>query len=177
MFRFTDTLESGLCRRMNRGVQLPWFRAYCRVVSRLGNGVIWYSILAAMPLIGGFEVLPETILIGINALVCVAVYKFSKKVLQRERPFVTHSGISCVGTPLDKGSFPSGHTIHAVSFTIMFGTLYPPMLWVLVPLAVSIAISRVVVGHHYPTDVLMGALIGWGLASASLMLLPFASSI
>ena len=177
MFRFTDALESGLCRRMNRGVQLPWFRAYCRIVSRLGNGVIWYSMLAAMPLIGGLEVLPETILIGITALVGVGVYKISKKVLQRERPFVTHSGISCVGTPLDKGSFPSGHTIHAVSFTILFGTLYPPMLWVLVPLAASIAMSRVVVGHHYPTDVLMGGLIGWGLASASLMLLPFVSAI
>lgn len=177
LFRLSDALESGLCHRMNRGVNLPWFREYCRIVSRLGNGVIWYTMLAAMPLVGGLEVLPETVHVGLTALAGVAIYKLCKKLLQRERPFVTHSGISCVGRPLDRGSFPSGHTIHAVSFTIMLGTLYPAMLWMLLPLAMSIAVSRVVVGHHYPSDVVMGGLIGWGLASASLALLPYTAAL
>ena len=40
------------------------------------------------------------------------------------------------------------------------------------PLTVLIAASRVVLGLHYPTDVLVGALIGWGLAEFTLWAVP-----
>ena len=128
-------------------------RDYCRLVSRLGNGVIWYTMLALMPVALGPEAIPLTVHIGITALVGVGIYKLCKKALVRERPFVTHEEILCYGVPLDKGSFPSGHTIHSVSFTMMLGSIYPATLLVLVPLAISIALSRIVLGHHYPSDV------------------------
>ena len=133
-------------------------RDYFRMVSRLGDGAIWYSILALMPLTLGFQAIPLTVHVGITALVGVFIYKMCKKVLVRERPFVTHADILCYGKPLDKGSFPSGHTIHAVSFTLMLGTLFPGMFWVMIPLTISIAMSRVVLGHHYPSDVFFGCL-------------------
>jgi len=49
---------------------------------------------------------------------------------------------------------------------------YPALALVLVPLALLVALSRVVLGLHYPSDVLAGALIGCGMAFASLSLLP-----
>jgi undecaprenyl-diphosphatase len=62
--------------------------------------------------------------------------------------------------------------LHAVSFTLLASVGYPALALVLVPLALLVALSRVVLGLHYPSDVLAGALIGCGMACASLSLLP-----
>ena len=61
-------------------------------------------------------------------------------------------------------SFPSGHTMHAVAFAWQASAHFPELGWVLVPLAALIAASRVVLGLHYPSDVLAGAAIGAALA-------------
>jgi undecaprenyl-diphosphatase len=72
--------------------------------------------------------------------------------------------------PLDRYSFPSGHTLHAVTFTAI-AIHHVPMLAVpLVPFALLIGASRVVLGLHYPTDVLAGATLGAGIAASTLML-------
>jgi undecaprenyl-diphosphatase len=60
-----------------------------------------------------------------------------------------------------------------VSFTVMLAHYYPQLMWLVLPFAVSVAVSRVVLGLHYPTDVLAGGLLGWVLAAASLELVPF----
>lgn len=60
---------------------------------------------------------------------------------------------------LDVFSFPSGHTLQAVLFTTMIGHQVPMMLWVLLPFTMLVALSRLVLGLHYP-DVLVGAGIG-----------------
>lgn len=57
-------------------------------------------------------------------------------------------------------SFPSGHATTAFAVLVAFGALFPrlrPLLWVY---AVLIAISRVVVSTHYPSDVIGGAIVG-----------------
>lgn len=167
-----DDFEAAWCIRLNRISRVPVLRDYFRAVSRLGNGMLWYLLIVAIPLIGGSAELPVAGQLGFTAIVGVLLYKFCKKILVRERPFVTHSAIACVGKPLDRGSFPSGHTLHATSFTLLCGVHYPPLLWLLVPLALSIAASRVVLGHHYPSDVLAGAMLGALLAWAGFLLLP-----
>ena len=65
--------------------------------------------------------------------------------------------------PLDRYSFPSGHTLHAVTFTWLAVERFPTLAWILIPLASLIAASRVVLGLHYPSDVLAGGAIGIGL--------------
>ena len=66
--------------------------------------------------------------------------------------------------PLDHFSFPSGHTLHAVTLCILLGYVMPVLLWVMLPFTLLVAASRVILGLHYPSDVLAGALIGSGLA-------------
>ncbi|MEJ1964306.1 MAG: phosphatase PAP2 family protein [Gammaproteobacteria bacterium] len=104
----------------------------------------------------------------ITGVAGVLLYKVLKRVCVRERPFITHSSISLAMAPLDRYSFPSGHTLHAVAFTWQAVVQFPALAWVLVPLATLIAASRVVLGLHYPTDVLAGAAIGAGLATTGL---------
>ncbi len=173
-FAWADSAEAGTCLRLNRMSRLRWPRAYFRAVSRLGNGAIWCALLAAILLAGGWAEFARVAQMGVTALLGVWIYKGCKKRLARERPFVTHKQIACVGRPLDRGSFPSGHTLHAACFSVMCAAYYPGLLWAILPLAASIALSRVVLGHHYPSDVLAGGLIGCALARFSLMLMPLA---
>jgi undecaprenyl-diphosphatase len=72
--------------------------------------------------------------------------------------------------PLDKFSFPSGHTLHAVAFTTLAWHYHPLLGMALMPFTCVVALSRIVLGLHYPSDVLAGALIGFGGSLTSLAL-------
>ena len=72
---------------------------------------------------------------------------------------------------LDEYSFPSGHAMHAVAYSVLLGVYYPeftPLLWGFTAL---VALSRVVLGLHYPSDVVIGAAIGLLTAESALSLL------
>jgi undecaprenyl-diphosphatase len=155
-----DHAEYRLCRRLNRGVQHAGIRVFFMAASRLGDGVIWYTLMLALPFIHGAHGLRVAAIMLASGAIGLAVYKVLKRTFVRERPFIRHAGISLAGAPLDRYSFPSGHTLHAVSFSWQACAAFPELTIVLVPLALAIAASRVVLGLHYPTDVLVGALLG-----------------
>ncbi len=113
---------------------------------------------------GGFAAAHLALTGGVGLL----AYKLIKRHAVRERPFITHAAISCRAVPLDRYSFPSGHTLHAVSFAVLGAHYLPELAVPLAGFAFLVALSRVVLGLHYPTDVAAGALLGGGLALASL---------
>lgn len=169
-FARLDSLEVRLCLPVNSTARFPLVRNYFAVVSRLGDGVAWYTLLAVLPLVAGATALLPSLHMALTGLAGVAIYKALKQRLLRERPFHSHRGVRAVVSPLDRYSFPSGHTLHAVNFTVMLAHYHPPLLWLVVPFAASVAVSRVVLGLHYPSDVLAGGLLGWLLAAGSLAL-------
>jgi undecaprenyl-diphosphatase len=74
--------------------------------------------------------------------------------------------------PLDHFSFPSGHTLHAMAFSLVALFYYPHLAWLLLPFTLLVALSRVVLGLHYPSDVMAGAALGVLIAEASFLLVP-----
>lgn len=163
-----DAAELGMCRRLNRGTaSIPLCRTF-QIASRLGDGIVWYALILALPLLYGQAAFRPALVMALTGISGVLLYKWLKRTFVRERPFITHVGISRAAAPLDRYSFPSGHTLHAVSFTWQVVANFPELGWVLVPLAGLIAASRVVLGLHYPSDVLIGAIIGALLAGVGL---------
>lgn len=167
-FERLDALEGRLCVPCNEACGNTLIRRYFATVSRLGDGMAWYMMLAMLPLAVGWTAVQPVIAMALTAIVGLGVYKLLKNVLVRERPFASHRGVKAVTAPLDRYSFPSGHTMHATAFTVQMSYYFPEFLWLVIPFAASVALSRVILGLHYPSDVLAGALVGWGLARASL---------
>ena len=163
-----DAAEYGLCCRLNRGAHRRVPRRLFQIASRLGDGVVWYALILALPLLYGAPAVKPAIVMALTGALGVALYTLLKRLFVRERPFITHQAISRAAAPLDRYSFPSGHTLHAVSFTWQACAHFPELGWVLLPLTALIAASRVGLGLHYPTDVLAGATIGAALAELGL---------
>lgn len=169
-FARLDALEGRLCVPVNLIARNEFVRSYFTAVSRLGDGIAWYAMLVVLPVAFGESAWRPTLIMTVTALIGVLLYKLLKESLVRERPFASHLDVNPVTQPLDQYSFPSGHTMHATAFIVQLAVYYPDVMWLMLPFAVSVAVSRVILGLHYPSDVLAGVLIGWALARTSLLL-------
>ncbi|RPI13055.1 MAG: phosphatase PAP2 family protein [Lysobacterales bacterium] len=172
VWRRVDLAERRLCLSVNRGCHRAGIRGFFAAVSRLGDGPIWYVLVIVLAVAGGPDGAMAALQMTVGGVLGIAIYKFLKQRLVRERPFVSHDDILCGTAPLDRYSFPSGHTLHAVNFTALALTQVPELGLLLVPFAALVAASRVVLGLHYPTDVVAGAAIGALLATGVLEFWP-----
>lgn len=159
-----------LCVLFNRQSRNLSVRGLFRVASRLGDGMFWYALMAALLLHFGVDALPAVLRMLGAAVAGLGVYKLIKHKTLRPRPFCVHPDIACAGKILDQFSFPSGHTMHAVSFSIIALHYFPWLAWVILPFSLMVALSRPILGLHYPSDVLAGAAIGAILALSTLYL-------
>ena len=163
-------LDSNLCIAVNQTSQVRLIRDLFRLVSRLGDGLFWYSLMLFILLFEGSEGLLPVLHMALAGLSGTLLYKWLKGKTLRPRPFEVHQDIFMTGKPLDKFSFPSGHTLHAVVFGLVAINYYPALSFIIMPFVSMVALSRVVLGLHYPSDVLAGAFIGSLIAALSFLL-------
>lgn len=168
VIEYFNDVEGGICLSINRLSRHQWIRRFFSVVSRLGDGGFWALMAASLIVFQRHQAMALVLQMGITAAGGVLLYKLIKNQLVRERPYINHGGILCGTAPLDKYSFPSGHTMHATSFAIMLSQFEPRLIPLVAPFALLVAFSRVILGLHYPSDVVAGAIIGAALASTSL---------
>lgn len=162
--------DASLCVRLSRLGARPPVRGFFRVVSRLGDGAFWYGLMGFLLVwYGRSAVIPVLHMIVVGTA-GVLIYKWLKRRTLRPRPCDVHPAVLRGTDPLDEFSFPSGHTLHAVAFTLVALVYFPGLAPLLVPFVALVALSRVLLGLHYPTDVAAGAAIGWGIANLSFLL-------
>ena len=157
------------CNDLSRNLSL---RKIFKLVSRLGDGVFWYMLMAALLMYYQAEALPAVLHMLAVGSAGTLLYKWIKHKTLRPRPFNVYPSIVCNGPALDQFSFPSGHTMHAVAFSIVGVAYFPVLIWLVLPFTLLVALSRPILGLHYPSDVLVGALIGALMSSLTLYLYP-----
>lgn len=155
--------------RINRWRAPRWIRFWMLAATRLGDGWIWYSLGAILLVVGGpqrYAAVGASMLAG---LVGVAVFKGLKNVSRRQRPcqFEPHCWSKVL--PPDQFSFPSGHTMTAFAIAVVVSYYYPHLQTPMYFLAISIALSRIVLGMHFLSDVLAGILLGTALGIGSIV--------
>lgn len=154
-----------LMKQVNRWNAPRWVRWWMLLATRAGDGWLWGLIgiailLSSDPLrYRAFEAATCAVSIGI-----VVFLKVKHKVCRvRPRDIEPHCWANIVTT--DQFSFPSGHSTTAFAVALSVGSFYPEVMPLLLVLATNIAVSRVIVGMHFLTDVLvgsgMGAMLGY----------------
>jgi membrane-associated phospholipid phosphatase len=87
-----------------------------------------------------------------------------KGVFDRPRPSVVDPAVHPLVAAPHNGSLPSTHAASAFAAALAVGLVHPRLRWPLLVLASLIALSRVWLGVHYPTDVFAGAALGAAIA-------------
>ena len=166
-WRLLQAFDPRLCRMASRWARRRGIHRFFGIISRLGDGGFWCGLMIVLAVFGGTRGIVAALQMLGTGLVAWLLYRTLKLHTRRPRPFQAHPDVTARAAVLDEYSFPSGHTLHAVSFTIVAVAWFPFLALPLTVFTVLVAMSRVVLGLHYPTDVLAGVLIGTALGAVS----------
>lgn len=149
-----------LMRRLHKWRPPRWFRILTILLTRLGDGWLWYSLGLILFFFGGKHRFQAIGAAAVAALVGIVLFRAIKSMSERKRPCEIEPHCWSAVLPPDKYSFPSGHTITAFAIAISVGLFYPQLQAPLLAVALLIASSRVILGMHFLSDVIAGSAIG-----------------
>ncbi len=167
MLQFIATGDHKLMRRVNKWPAPKWVRLWAIAATRAGDGWLWYLIGLAVLIVGGGNRIAAVAAAGSAALIGIGIFIVVKKLSGRKRPCELEPHCWARLLPPDQFSFPSGHTITAFAVAISLAEFYPALLPALLFCALSVATSRILLGMHFLSDVVAGAVLGTGLALGS----------
>ncbi|MFI3187838.1 MAG: phosphatase PAP2 family protein [Methylococcaceae bacterium] len=137
-----------------------------RYLSKTGDGQLYLLIAGLIYWHEGLSLFLQALLTAF--LIERPVYFVLKNGLKRDRPQAAIQNFRSIITPSDKFSFPSGHTSAAFMMATLLGYYFPPLMIPLYCWAALVGFSRVVLGVHFPTDTLVGVILGISTALFSL---------
>lgn len=145
---------------------------------RIGDGWVWIGIAAwlyaIMPWRDFQSVVAQCLLaIGISLL----LYWPIKLMTRRIRPYDTHAWVTRKVPPLDKYSFPSGHTMNNLAVGLTLASHLPVLYVPAIGIPLFLGLLRIVFGVHFLTDIAAGAVLGVASHFAALALMPSLSSL
>jgi undecaprenyl-diphosphatase len=165
-----NQIESGdhrLMRRVHRWRAPRWFRILMILSTRGGDGWLWYALGIILYFYGGAHRFAAIGAAGSAAVAGIFLFRALKKTSHRQRPCEIEPHCWSSILPPDRYSFPSGHSITAFAVAVSIGLFYPELLAWLLTAAVLIAASRIILGMHFLSDVIVGSAIGVALATVT----------
>ena len=128
---------------------------------RVGDGWMWAIVAFALCMSRPLAQVGHIVLHGLIAIgISLAFYLPIKRLSKRPRPHESGLGIVPLVPPLDKYSFPSGHTMNNLAVALVLALYFPA--WTIPTLAFPLLLGtlRVFFGVHYLSDILGGGILG-----------------
>ncbi len=148
-------------------------RWHCRVLNRAMpritniGGAIFTIGLSLIFMLFGRGKLEMVATRGLFALAGSSLLGFVlKRMLMRQRPYLIFPNTYIGGTVFKDYAFPSGHTASVFTLAVNYAIPYPSLTLPLLFIALLVGVSRIYLGHHYPTDILAGSILGTAFAVA-----------
>jgi undecaprenyl-diphosphatase len=158
VFMFTWLINTGFNSALSR---------VGRYLSKTGDGQLYLIIIAILYANEGWDS-PFLRAILLGFLIERPIYFVLKNGFKRNRPEAALKNFRSLITPSDKFSFPSGHTSAAFMMATLMSYFFPALMIPLYCWAALVGFSRVILGVHFPTDTLVGVILGISTALFSL---------
>lgn len=165
---FISAIDVQLFRWINQGLTNPIFDWLMPILS--GNSFFNAAVailVVALLVKGGAKGRIFVITILFSLLVADSLLSHTiKDLVARPRPFLTLPDARLLVGRGGSFSMPSSHAANWFAALMVTFVFYRKAAWVVAPLAVGVSFSRVYNGVHYPSDVLVGAIMGAGAGAA-----------
>ena len=165
-----STPDYRLMRRINRWRAPRWVRWWAIAATRAGDGWLWGVLGLLLLASGDNHRFPAVGAAALAAAMGIVIFRRLKQAVGRRRPCVVEPHCWAELLPPDQFSFPSGHSITAFAVAVSLGGFYPALEPGLLFCAASIALSRILLGMHFLSDVLAGSAVGALLGYAAVAL-------
>ena len=152
--------DRSLMRRINRWRAPRWVRSWMLLATRAGDGWLWALIAIALLLSSDAMRFRAVEAAACAVTAGIVVFHKIKRIFCRTRPRDIEPHCWADIMTRDRFSFPSGHSTTAFAVALSLGSFYPEIMPWLLLLAANVAISRVIIGMHFLSDVLAGSVMG-----------------
>ena len=165
LFLTLDATEVELVARTVSSCERLRLARVARMATRLGNGSL-YPILSLLVLLTDvdrpFRFLATA---AVSVVLALAVYPALKRRLARMRPCDYDPSLARDLPPIDQYSCPSGHAMTAAAYAVPMIFAWPAAAPLAIALCLIVSWSRVALGHHYISDVILGTILGASVAT------------
>ncbi|CAG0941852.1 undecaprenyl-diphosphatase [Candidatus Brocadiaceae bacterium] len=166
MIDFLWQIELALFYAVNHGLSHPWLDAFFAFITDVRHWFPVYGIAFGwLAIKGGKKGRIAAVIAILVVVACDQLGNVLKDLTMRPRP---GEGLADAFNPLglefkNTKSFPSNHALNNFGIAVFFSGLYKKWAPVLFTAAALVALSRVYLGLHYPSDITAGALLGSGI--------------
>ena len=165
--------ETSIVKSLNH-----WGANHVGLVKFVANDFVYLAILlglltflyiewkvAVEPLFSAFNIrkviADGALWLALPMVVAVVLSELLSKIFDRTRPFVAHPNeIKALFPHGADGGFPSHHMVFTVALAVCVIEMHDRVGWIVIAMAVISGIARVMAGIHYPSDIVVGILIG-----------------
>jgi len=150
----------------NKGMRNPLLDIFFPLITKLGEVVVIFPVFLLLFLFGKKNGKRTSTLMVLAYLLSRLLTLCLKYLTHRPRPFAVYPDLRIL-EPSPFSSFPSGHATLVTALAVVIGTKYEDWQWLMWVLVGVVAMSRMYMGLHYPTDVASGIILGLGIGFAT----------